>query len=46
MLLGDYDPRTGKVVTEDGQRLSIGSTSGAQRVFGKDSWQWLLLGPL
>ena len=46
VLLGDYDPRTGKVVTEDGQRLSIGSTSGAQRVFGKDSWQWLLLGPL
>jgi len=46
VLLGDYDPRTGKVVTEDGQRLSIGSTSGAQRVFGKDSWQWMLLGPL
>ena len=43
---GDYDPRTGSVITQDGQRLSIGSTSGAQRVFGKDSWQWLLLGPL
>ncbi|MCW2680329.1 MAG: mammalian cell entry protein [Frankiales bacterium] len=45
-LLGDYDPVTGRVVTEDGQRMSIGTTSGAQRVFGDDSWQWLLLGPL
>lgn len=46
VAIGDYDPRTGHVVTEDGRRLSIGSTSGAQRVFGADSWQWLLLGPL
>ena len=45
-LFGDYDPATGRVVTEDGQRLSIGTTNGAQRVFGDDSWQWLLLGPL
>jgi phospholipid/cholesterol/gamma-HCH transport system substrate-binding protein len=45
-LFGDYDPVTGRVVTEDGQRLSIGTTNGAQRVFGDDSWQWLLLGPL
>ena len=45
-MLGDYDPTTGRVVTEDGQRLSIGSTSGASKVFGADSWQWLLLGPL
>ena len=43
---GDYDPKTGRVVTEDGQRLSIGSTDGAAKVFGADSWQWLLLGPL
>lgn len=46
LFSGDYDPRTGRVVTEDGQRLSIGSTNGAERVFGADSWQWLLLGPL
>ncbi len=45
-MFGDYDPRTGRVVTADGQRLSIGSTSGASAVFGEDSWQWLLLGPL
>ena len=46
VAFGDYDPETGRVVTEDGQRLSIGTTNGAQRVFGDDSWQWLLLGPL
>jgi phospholipid/cholesterol/gamma-HCH transport system substrate-binding protein len=46
LALGDYDPLTGHVVTAKGQRLSIGSTNGAERVFGADSWQWLLLGPL
>jgi phospholipid/cholesterol/gamma-HCH transport system substrate-binding protein len=46
LAFGDYDPRTGRVVTAQGQRLSIGSTSGAERLFGRDSWQWLLLGPL
>ena len=44
--VGDYDPLTGHVVTEDGRRLSIGSTNRAEQVFGSDSWQWLLLGPL
>jgi phospholipid/cholesterol/gamma-HCH transport system substrate-binding protein len=43
---GDYDPVTGRVLTSDGQQLHIGSTNGAQRLFGGDSWQWLLLGPL
>lgn len=46
VLLGDYDPVTGNVVTEDGQRLTIGSSAGADRLFGASSWQWLLLGPL
>jgi phospholipid/cholesterol/gamma-HCH transport system substrate-binding protein len=46
LAYGDYDPRTGKVVTEAGQRLSIGTTNRASQVFGADSWQWLLLGPL
>ncbi|MCA1711775.1 MAG: MCE family protein [Actinobacteria bacterium] len=46
VLLGDYDPATGNVITADGQRLTIGSTAGAQRVFGDTSWTWLLLGPL
>jgi phospholipid/cholesterol/gamma-HCH transport system substrate-binding protein len=46
LTFGDYDPATGRVVTQDGERLSIGTTNGAQRMFGNDSWQWLLLGPL
>ena len=46
VLLGDYDPVTGNVVTEDGQRLTIGSSANADRLFGGSSWQWLLLGPL
>lgn len=46
LRFGDYDPASGRVITADGERLSIGSTSGAQRVFGQDSWQWLLLAPL
>lgn len=46
MAFGDYDPSSGRVITADGEQLSLGSTNGAQRVFGKDSWQWLLLGPL
>ncbi|MBT2443580.1 MCE family protein [Streptomyces sp. ISL-36] len=29
-----------------GQSVRIGSTGGAQTVFGKDSWQWLLVGPM
>ena len=46
VLLGDYDPATGNVITADGQRLRIGSSAGAARVFGSSSWQLLLLGPL
>jgi phospholipid/cholesterol/gamma-HCH transport system substrate-binding protein len=46
VLLGDYDPATGNVITADGQRLRIGSSAGASRLFGSSSWQLLLLGPL
>lgn len=46
VLLGDYDPVTGSVVTGDGQRLTVGSSGGANQLLGSDSWQWLLLGPL
>lgn len=46
LAFGDYDPLSGQVVTEDGRRLSIGSTNRAEEVFGSDSWKWLLLGPL
>jgi phospholipid/cholesterol/gamma-HCH transport system substrate-binding protein len=46
VMLGDYDPLTGNVIAADGRRLTIGSTAGAQQVFGGESWTWLLLGPL
>lgn len=46
VLLGDYDPTTGHVITADGRRLTLGSTAGAQQAFGDASWKWLLLGPL
>ncbi|MBT2506905.1 MCE family protein [Streptomyces sp. ISL-98] len=29
-----------------GRPVEIGSTGGEQNVFGKDSWQWLLIGPM
>ena len=45
-VLGDYNPESGNVITADGRRLTIGSTAGAQQVFGDNSWQLLLLGPM
>jgi len=46
VALGDYDPISGRVITQDGQRLTLGSTAGAAGVFGRDSWRWLVLKPL
>lgn len=41
-----YDPVTGQFLGPDGEGYTLGSTGGHQRVLGKDSWKWLLLGPL
>ncbi|OEJ23554.1 ABC transporter substrate-binding protein [Streptomyces agglomeratus] len=41
-----YDPGTGTATGPDGTPVQIGSTGGAQSLFGKDSWQWLLVGPM
>lgn len=41
----DYDPTTGHAITATGERYALSSTAGAQRVFGDQSWQWLLLNP-
>jgi phospholipid/cholesterol/gamma-HCH transport system substrate-binding protein len=41
-----YDPETGAARGPDGKPIEIGSTGGEQSVFGKDSWQWLLVGPM
>ncbi|MGW7425422.1 MCE family protein [Streptomyces sp. NPDC054813] len=41
-----YDPETGTTTGPDGSPVEIGSTGGQQAVFGKESWQWLLVGPM
>ncbi|MCL8010321.1 MlaD family protein [Streptomyces sp. AS02] len=41
-----YDPETGTTTGPDGGTVEIGSTGGQQAVFGKESWQWLLVGPM
>ncbi|MET9472338.1 MlaD family protein [Streptomyces sp. NPDC002922] len=41
-----YDPETGITAGPDGTPVEIGSTGGEQSVLGKDSWQWLLVGPM
>ncbi|HZF90285.1 MlaD family protein [Streptomyces sp.] len=41
-----YDPQTGLAQGPDGRPVEIGSAGGQQAVFGKESWQWLLVGPM
>ncbi|GHH22577.1 MCE family protein [Streptomyces lanatus] len=41
-----YDPETGTTTGPDGTTVRIGSTGGQRTVFGKESWQWLLVGPM
>ncbi|WP_329432740.1 MCE family protein [Streptomyces sp. NBC_01280] len=41
-----YDPETGTATGPDGRPVEIGSTGGQRNVFGKESWQWLLVGPM
>lgn len=41
-----YDPETGTATGPDGRNVEIGSTGGQRAVFGKESWQWLLVGPM
>lgn len=41
-----YDPETGAATGPDGTPVEIGSTGGQQTLFGKESWQWLLVGPM
>ncbi|MCK8434860.1 MCE family protein [Streptomyces sp. D2-8] len=45
-FVAPYDPETGTATGPDGTPVEIGSTGGEQSVFGKDSWQWLLVGPM
>lgn len=41
-----YDPETGTATGPDGRPVEIGSMGGQQAVFGRESWQWLLVGPM
>ncbi|MGD6746962.1 MCE family protein [Streptomyces sp. BH106] len=41
-----YDPDSGAATGPDGKPVEIGSAGGQQAMFGKESWQWLLVGPL
>jgi phospholipid/cholesterol/gamma-HCH transport system substrate-binding protein len=41
-----YDPESGTATGPDGTSVEIGSTGGEQTTFGKESWQWLLVGPM
>ncbi|MFG2353290.1 MCE family protein [Streptomyces sp. NPDC048521] len=45
-FVAPYDPETGTLTGPDGTPVEIGSTGGEQSVFGKESWQWLLVGPM
>ncbi|MFF0778309.1 MCE family protein [Streptomyces sp. NPDC003720] len=45
-FVAPYDPGTGTVTGPNGTPVEIGSTGGEQTVFGKESWQWLLVGPM
>ncbi|GGO98470.1 MCE family protein [Wenjunlia tyrosinilytica] len=44
--IAPYDPETGAANGPDGKPVEIGSTGGEQSMFGKESWQWLLVGPM
>jgi phospholipid/cholesterol/gamma-HCH transport system substrate-binding protein len=44
--IAGYDPATGRVSGPDGVMFTIGSQGGQQALLGKDSWKWLLLGPV
>lgn len=41
-----YDQTSGLAMGPGGQPLLLGSSGGQAEAFGKDSWKWLLLGPL
>lgn len=41
-----YDASTGQVIGPAGGPVQMGSSGGQQRMFGDDSWKWLLLRPL
>jgi phospholipid/cholesterol/gamma-HCH transport system substrate-binding protein len=44
--VAEYDPSSGLFRLPDGRSALLGSLGGQRRMFGEDSWKWLLIGPL
>ena len=44
--LTGYDPTSGLALGAGGAPLALGQSGGQAQAFGKDSWTWLLLGPM
>ena len=40
------DPATGAALGPDGRPVVVGPSGGEGNILGKDSWQWMLLGPM
>jgi phospholipid/cholesterol/gamma-HCH transport system substrate-binding protein len=46
-VVAKYDPQTGKLMaTSSAPRTNVHELGGQQQLLGKDSWKWLLLGPV
>lgn len=40
------DPQTGRALGPDGQPIDVAANGGEAALLGRDSWQWMLLGPM
>ncbi|HEV3168754.1 MAG TPA: MlaD family protein [Actinocrinis sp.] len=45
-MMTGTDPATGAALGPDGQPITIAANGGEATLLGKDSWQWMLLGPM
>jgi phospholipid/cholesterol/gamma-HCH transport system substrate-binding protein len=42
----DYDPASGRAISQSGQQFTIGSNTGLTSMSAASSWEWLFLDPL
>jgi phospholipid/cholesterol/gamma-HCH transport system substrate-binding protein len=45
-MMTGTDPATGAALGPDGRPITIAANGGEANLLGKDSWQWMLLGPM
>jgi phospholipid/cholesterol/gamma-HCH transport system substrate-binding protein len=45
-MMTGTDPETGAALGPDGQPITVAANGGEATLLGKDSWQWMLLGPM